>query len=175
MNFGPRGTKLTVGIPGTGLSYQTKLTSSTRKRANAASGLAEVERSRAYHPDIGQRVPVRPRRLGMVLGACAVAAVGLLVIGVGGRTTPAAQSVASVTTAIAPPAAASEEALFRDVVEVAAVANIREAPRPDARVVGLAGKRERYEVFGRSGAWTQVGKDAAVGWVGNSRLTPARK
>ncbi len=176
MNFGPRGTKLTVGIPGTGLSYQTKLGSPSRKRTASEARLPHVERPEPYHPASALvPAPLRPRHLGTAMGAGAVVAVVLLVIGLGGRTASTTREVAAVTEAVVPPAAASEQSAVRDVVEIAAPANIREAPEPDARVVGLAARHERYDVFGRSGRWTQVGRGTAVGWVGDSRLMPAAK
>ena len=107
----------------------------------------------------------------MALGAGAAAAV-LLAVGLGGRTAPATREVAAITEAVVPPAAAGEQAAVREPVEIAAPSNIREAPRSDARVVGSAARHERYEVPGRSGAWTRIGRGSAIGWVGSSRPKP---
>ncbi len=176
MNFGPRGTKLTVGIPGTGMSYQTKLAPSGRKRTIATTRQAKAEQADASYLATSSHASIGPRRLGLALMAGTIAAFGLLIAGGVGLSAPSGPTVASVADAIARPASASEEQVpTRETVEIAAPANIREAPQLDSRVVGVAAKNARYGVFSRSGAWTLIGVDTAVGWVGNSRLTPVAK
>lgn len=173
VNFGPRGTRLTVGLPGTGLSYSTKLGPSGRKYGNAR----ESDYVQVPLGHVEQRSPGAPFRLGglgwvLAAGICAILGLGLLG---GGENKARPTAVASAAQAISPTAAASEPAADRETVEIAAPANIREEPRPEARVLGVAPRHERYSVFGRSGTWTEIGKDAVIGWVGNSRLVQSSR
>lgn len=163
VNIGPRGTRLTVGIPGTGLSYQTTVSHADGKRTRAVPETAAGNTSpRSRGTGWG---------LGAVITVIAVIAVivGLIVVAQGGsETTTPAIVVSEAAPSPVPPEQAVEPPAKN--VEVTAPANIRKAPQPDAGIVGLARRHERYSVFGRSGAWTQIGIDHALGWVGNSRL-----
>lgn len=159
VNFGPHGTRLTIGIPGTGLSYQTALGHAGGKQARR-SAAAEI---------LG--MPGRSKSAKWKLAAGVAVIVGLVAFAQGGSET-ATMSTTAVAEAVAPPRPPAEGAEpIRDTVEVSAPANIRTVPRSDLRIIGLAARNDRYSVFGRSGASTQVGIDHALGWVGNSRLT----
>lgn len=176
VNFGPKGTKLTVGIPGTGLSYQTKLGPSTRKRRSTPETYANIEPPPLkFHESPRLRASTGPGRIGWAVAAGAVVVIGLFVQGASGPRASSEHVAVTVADALTPPAAASEKTAERDMVEISAAANIREAPRLDAGVIGVAARHDKFGVFGRSGAWTQIGKDAAIGWVGNSRLTPSER
>ena len=140
---------MAVGIPGTGISCQTRLTSSARKRAASTS---------------------RRSGVGWILITGFAIVVGLASLGGGGSQSPASVAATGLA-AIVPPAAADEEAQpERETVEIGEPANLRAAPRSDAAVVGLASRKERYGVFDRSGAWTRSGRAAPLGWIGNSHL-----
>lgn len=181
MNFGPRGKKMTVGVPGTGLSYQATLGRSGSKQTTATSepnNLATV----AYSDTSGTKSRAKSGHLGWLLLAAVLGFMGFAALmnsGSGPTTSipsvkvTAPSVTAAVTDAVAPPTVTSQEPQpAREWVEVSASANIRRSPRPDAAVMGFASRHARYGVFGRSGAWTQIGNGSAIGWVGNSRLEP---
>ncbi len=182
LNVGPRGRKMTVGLPGTGLSYQTRLSGSARRPSarqvfEAGHGSEdELSGSRAASPVLAAKA------------LCLGAAVALCIHWISSGPTPpptgkTTSPIAETKDADGIPAAPGETAVtsgpdgaaartIRDSVVVISTENIRDGASRRAKVVGVAMVSERYSVFGRSGAWVQIGTDVPLGWVGASRLGP---
>ena len=171
-----------VGLPGTGISYQATLSkpASRARRAQETQAVSYNEQV-PYVP--ASQPPPRSfpvKTVGVVAGA----AIMVLWLSSGGRgpSSPAAVPVSAAdaseaavpwsgrveaTTGGQSAAAAQQTA---DTVVILATENIRDGAGRHARIVGVAHQSERYAVFGRFGSWVEIVRAAPIGWVGASRL-----
>lgn len=151
VTLGKKGAYANVGLPGSGLSYRSKIGSGIEGGSEAQPG----DESRAPAKK-SSRVPV------LVMAA--------LLIG-GGTVAFNALQKHSVPVAAAPVTTTStpEPTPQRESVRITKhSATIRSEPSRKADRLGVAHQGDAFTVFARKGVWLQIGHTAPEGWIAAS-------
>ncbi len=174
VNVGQRGTRMTVGLPGSGISYSTSL-SKQAARKHAGHLDQPVPLGRPAYPEPSRQ----PGSTGLRLKACAaIAALAAIVLWLATSGRPATPEAVGTpmpeagAREVSTPQGSATSLIPAEpgTVLVLLTENVREAPSRQSRIVGTVNRSERYWVFGRSGGWVRVGKEAPIGWVRASGL-----
>lgn len=150
---GKQGTYANVGLPGSGVSYRTRID-------------GEAEGSEPRVADGGRK---RSSLLPILVVALALGGGALTFFGL--KTPPAPQAaapVAAAPVAAAPVAAAPEE----NVTIAKRSTALKAEPSRKSEKIGTAHQGDSFTVFSRQGVWLQVGHDQPEGWIAASATRP---
>ena len=144
-----RGTRGTVGLPGSGLSFSSQIGGGGNSSGN--------------QPPSG----VGPRPASKGRGCGAVALVMLALVGVSQCVATMAPQPAAIGTArLSPPTGAALDYSDGDTVHVTASSlRTRSEPSADGAVTGSLKAGESAKIVQRSGEWLQVAQGAALVWI----------
>jgi Bacterial SH3 domain. len=155
VTVGKQGTYANVGLPGSGVSYRTRID-------------GEAEGSEPRVADGGRkRSSLLPILVALALGGGALAFFGL--------KTPRAQAPVPATPIAAAPVAAAPAtpAAPAETVTIAKRSTALKAePSRKSEKIGTAHQGDSFTVFSRQGVWLQVGHDHAEGWIAASATRP---
>jgi hypothetical protein len=148
VTLGKKGTYANVGLPGSGVSYRTRI---------------DGEGHEHQAPEAGRK---RSSLLPMLVVALALGGGALAFFAL--KTAPA--PVAATPVAAAPVAAAP--ATTAPAVETVTIAKrstaLKAAPSRKSEKLGTVHQGDRFTVFSRHGVWLQVGHDQPEGWIAAS-------
>jgi hypothetical protein len=154
VTVGKKGTYANVGVPGSGVSYRTRID-------------GETETAEPHVPVSGRKRSPFPLILVLALAGGGVLAYQAL-------TSPAPKPATPVAAApVAPVAAAPIAKPAAETVTIAKRSTaVRAAPSRKSEKLGTAKQGDRFTVFSRQGVWLEVGHDQPEGWIAASATRP---
>lgn len=158
VTVGKKGTYANVGLPGSGVSYRTRI-----------DGEAEGGEERA--PEGGRK---RSSLLPMLVVALALGGGALAFFGLKTAPAPVAATPVAATSVTATPAAAAPVAAApAETVTIAKRSSALKAePSRKSEKIGTVHQGDSFTVFSRQGVWLQVGHDQPEGWIAASATRP---
>jgi hypothetical protein len=154
VTVGKKGTYANVGVPGSGVSYRTRI-----------DGEAEGGEQRESGRKRSSLLPTLVVALALGGGALAFF----------GSKTPRAPAPVAATPAAATPVAAAPAATA-PAAETVTIAkrstSLKAEPSRKSEKIGTAHQGDRLTVFSREGVWLQVGHDQPEGWIAASATRP---
>jgi hypothetical protein len=153
VTLGKKGTYANVGLPGSGVSYRTRIDGDTEGHEPRA---AERKRS--------SLLPMLV--VALALGGGALAFFGL-------KIPRAPAPIAATPVAAAPAAAPVAQAPAAETVTIAKRSTALKAePSRKSEKLGTAHQGDSFTVFSRQGVWLQVGHAQPEGWIAASATRP---
>jgi hypothetical protein len=154
MTVGKQGTYANVGLPGSGVSYRTRI-----------DGDAEGHEPRGMEGGRKRSSLLPILVVVLALGGGALAFFGL-------KTSPTAAPVAAVPIAAAASTPAAEVPATETVTIAKRSTAMKAEPSRKSEKIGTAHQGDRFTVFSYQGAWLEVGHDQPEGWIAASATHP---
>jgi hypothetical protein len=153
VTVGKKGTYANVGVPGSGVSYRTRID-------------GETETGEQRLPEGGRKRSPFPLILVLALAGGGVLAFQTLT----SSTPKPAAPVAAAPVAAAPAVPVAKAA---ETVTIAKRSTaVRAAPSRKSEKLGTAKQGDQFTVFSRQGVWLEVGHDRPEGWISASATRP---